>query len=789
MDFINNIQNILVQSLQGTLMGPVMVEQSHDSSSNYFRVLSWEVSNGTVIERELPLGWEVSVQPVNFNKSKLVLRITRKKLIDGTYVDGFPVSQLKSIGIESLVPEQFKRYVTTKVTIERLLLSAANVDDIPEPATPSGLVSKIEHEKIDDQSYARKTTTQLIDTNATPMQGEEYGQIVTLTTYHSLVPAGTLATTGYNVISSEVTPNGDGTATKITKMVKGSWPNPVEKETSRDGTNDPPARYRKYLERTRETRKIPTNQIPSVIGLSGDQVAKTYKRETPDRAEETVVTEKLELKLSSSDESIEQKPFVTLRQTMTPGNVPVLPATGEGSSRLVYDGAKKIYENVKQIATPRAGNAGSEKEQKAYVSITRDKRYSTFNNIATSSGSAQIVFNDGNVQVYEITEERSQARTGSAGQERDVRPYVSLLTDKSYTTSGTVSGATGTSRVVYNDGTLQIYEVGNVRATPRYDRSGQEIERKPYVEITTNKRFAPSPTVSATTGSSNVVYNDGQVQVYEVSENSSRPVLGNAGEERRGQPWGYIASAISYTTSGTVGGPGSSKIIYNDGQSIVYEVSRETAQITSGGFVSQRNKTPLYTEEVTTTYGRSATVSGDMSRSRVIYNDGQVQVYENEAISVTAGQTRTYQTVARFAVPAVLKQIQQITFPKRDGTTEIHFVPVIEEGFEGYFNATVIEKFTVGNATATKPIKYFKPAPVSIITPYGSLRVSPTLHSDLSFNLTTGTIDPVYEYIIQRINIPQTDPPQWKGAGEILVGFQSDPFKNGFITREIYVKL
>jgi hypothetical protein len=156
---------------------------------------------------------------------------------------------------------------------------------------------------------------------------------------------------------------------------------------------------------------------------------------------------------------------------------------------------------------------------------------------------------------------------------------------------------------------------------------------------------------------------------------------------------------------------------------------------------------------------------------------------------VTPKGTRTYSTVVRFSVPAVLHGISQTPILKRDGTQDVVYSPIIIEGYEGYKDATVIESFSKTPSGPSKPIKSFKPSPVAFTTPYGSFHCGPTLHSDLSFYLSTGSDDPTYEFQVLTINIPATNPATHVGFGEMLVSYSSEPLRDGFITREVYVTL
>jgi len=94
------------------------------------------------------------------------------------------------------------------------------------------------------------------------------------------------------VISSVMSPLGNGKSVEETKRVKGGWPDPVEEEKSKDVPDLIPAKYRKSVTRTKTTKK--REDMPASVTLANGETAKIFKRETPDRVEETTVAEVLE---------------------------------------------------------------------------------------------------------------------------------------------------------------------------------------------------------------------------------------------------------------------------------------------------------------------------------------------------------------------------------------------------------------------------------------------------------------------------------------------------------------
>jgi hypothetical protein len=394
-----------------------------------------------------------------------------------------------------------------------------------------------------------------------------------------------------------------------------------------------PARYRKDLTRKKTTKKIAVADIPTDPTLSGNQVGKAYVKESPDRAEETTTEETLTLDTTALDEAVEQKPFVKITSTMTPGPNAVIPTTGNASSKLVYNGpTQKIYENTAEVAVAREGPAGTEKDTKPFVSILNNKRYSTTNAINTLSGSADVVFNDGNVVIYQITETESTGRYGTAGTEQQTKPFVSISTASSYEATGTMgAGEVGGSNKIYDDGTTVVYEKKVETAAVRSGPAGTDKEVKPFVSITTAKRYSETPDIATPTGSAQVIFNDGNVQAYEVSEPTSVARPGEKSTEQDSQPWGYIIEKTDYTANSSPGDGGGSRLIYDDGTVKMYESSRVDS-ITANGTTKDKDPQQWGTLSWGGTYSDTEDPGAD--RSKQVWRKGSFKVFLNETASL-----------------------------------------------------------------------------------------------------------------------------------------------------------
>ena len=529
----------------------------------------------------------------------------------------------KSTGQESLIPQKYRKQITTVRTKKEVVPSTL-------PLTITGdLTSSIVEQQDNTGKALQVNTTEVIQENASVLEGEEYGALVTQTVEELIVVDGTDADSGLNVISSTVSPLGNGKSIKQTKKIKGvAWPDPIDKEVSKDAAGMPPLRYRKNLTQTTTTRKIATSAIPNTPSLINKEVVKSYKKETPDRAEETLVVQDFVLNATSVDEAVEQKPYVKIVSRMTPGTTAVVPLTGNGSAKLVWEGPdSNIYENVAEVAT---------------------------------------------------------IKSGLKGVDTDAREWGSLITTTNYTDSS----------------------------------------------------VAP---------------------------------LG-----------------------------GSTQLIYNDGAISIYEASTSAVSLLSGSFTSAEKTTPIYKISETTSFSSSATATGTNNKTRLVFSLGSQRVFENTTTVVSANQTKVYYSVINAQKPSVLTSVliepiqrkaDSDGNPRRD---KICVQAIIEEGYSGLFPAKITEYFTTNPSAADTFVPLiFKTKRIDYDGINYQVSIGETLHNDIIFVDTIGTNDPEFEsaqtlsqgFRTFEATVPPTIPGGWQDYA-----IQIDPFEDGYIVKTIQIK-
>lgn len=142
-------------------------------------------------------------------------------------LDG-PVWTTKSKGQGSLVPAKYRRLITTTESKQEV-----DPDTLPDDiAAP--LVSSAVQQQMDTGKAIKVNTEEEIDVDGDPLLGQvayEQRQVADVT--GSLVDEGEAADAGLLIISSQVTPNGDGTSVKETVSVD-EWVEHTKAEWNND---------------------------------------------------------------------------------------------------------------------------------------------------------------------------------------------------------------------------------------------------------------------------------------------------------------------------------------------------------------------------------------------------------------------------------------------------------------------------------------------------------------------------------------------------------------------------
>jgi len=353
-------------------------------------------------------------------------------------------------------------------------------------------------------------TEQRLYVQPTEGKGATYGEIVTTSdSVVSVVNEGTGIDTGINVISSQITPLGNGKAVKVTKEALGGWPDPVQISSGTATDSIPPELFRDNLKRTVITRKVET--IPTEFPLEGDVVNLNYKRETPDRVEEEVTTMSFDVYSGTLESSVNRTAYLITNSVSGASATGSLPSVGDGSSSLIYrSGDLQIFRNTAVTTQGVGGFKGVDTAAQPWGAIIETTNY-TLNNNVVAGGNTRLIFKDSMTTVYESSS--VAVSIGGSTQDVDAQAWGTLTWKGTYSTVPS-SATGGRSKQVWSNGVIKVF----LNETHSVSIAGSEFVSgrlaTPILTVTEYTSYGTSVS-SATNSNSKVVFNLGSTKIFE----------------------------------------------------------------------------------------------------------------------------------------------------------------------------------------------------------------------------------------------------------------------------------
>lgn len=164
-----------------------------------------------------------------------------------------------------------------------------------------------------------------------------------------------------------------------------------------------------------------------------------------------------------------------------------------------------------------------------------------------------------------------------------------------------------------------------------------EIDLRPYVKITTRTTGGATAVVPGSgSGSSRLVFKAGGNRIYENSDQDSQARPGLKSIETNDQQWGSFKERTDYTTSSEPPEGGSSRLIFDDEETKIYE-SSYIQDIDANG--TTKDKDPHPWGFVTWDGLYSLTQDGAADRSKQVWRRGQHKVFLNETLTTEVSGT------------------------------------------------------------------------------------------------------------------------------------------------------
>tara|TARA_B110000495_G_scaffold203492_1_gene227482 strand:- start:18125 stop:20044 length:1920 start_codon:yes stop_codon:yes gene_type:complete len=129
--------------------------------------------------------------------------------------------------------------------------------------------------------------------------------------------------------------------------------------------------------------------------------------------------------------------------------------------------------------------------------------------------------------------------------------------------------------------------------------------------------------------------------------------------------------------------------------------------------------------------------------------------------------------------PAILSYFSLFQWTRRDGGVDTYpTVKFLPEAYSGPCLTTVTRTWSPTAFTIPK-VNQMMPTRVSVACPYFSLNIPECLHAEIDLTISSGTVDPEYEYIIQTEFFPATNYEVWPDT--ITAYDDQTPFRGGFL--------
>lgn len=142
--------------------------------------------------------------------------------------------------------------------------------------------------------------------------------------------------------------------------------------------------------------------------------------------------------------------------------------------------------------------------------------------------------------------------------------------------------------------------------------------------------------------------------------------------------------------------------------------------------------------------------------------------------------SKTWVDIINYEWPPVLLSVTFKTYPRRRGSPLV--VPVLrfKQGYSGPQAATAVQYWQLGAITPTSPSPMI-PEGFRHQDCYYTIDVPPCLHDEITLTTTTGTEDPIWEFISESETFDATNFTDWP---DTITWIESKPYAGGYLVTE-----
>ena len=349
----------------------------------------------------------------------------------------------------------------------------------------------------------------------------------------------------------------------------------------------------------------------------------------------------------------------------------------------------------------------------------------------------------------------------------------------------------GSSNVVWTDGQTSIYEVNEITAKAKQGDAGQEKERRPYAELTTNKKYATTGNVNTNLGSSNVVWTDGQTSIYEVNEITAKAQTNNKpGDEQQHSLFGTVKTVKTYVQKPELaaGEIGATNVVWADGATTIYEKS-----VASFLSVNRNEYTSAYSkddtaavERVNTKFSEKPTDSReDNYTSKLVYSDGKKYVYEIQETKIEPNN-KEWEELVNYEWPSVLTNFWVETIESKNTAGLFYYFPrmLFKQGFTGPQRAKVKQWWQKSKPAIPEPI-IMVPSGTTFRSTFYDFTLPPCLHPKMTLGGRIGSKNPEYKVAVDQMVLPATNFTDWPKQ---VSWTETKLYKGGFLCTQTTIE-
>ena len=327
--------------------------------------------------------------------------------------------------------------------------------------------------------------------------------------------------------------------------------------------------------------------------------------------------------------------------------------------------------------------------------------------------------------------------------------------------------------------------------------NGTTKEANIFATITTESHFETSGDLGDSTGNSRLVYNDGSTQVYQVDKvtdivaNEDYTYTVNSSVE-----WGHLEIRTYFNSTGEPEDADKInrvRVVYrgeSEGSAtVVFQIDEETPVPNTTEFTSAAQTTTYFKSETFTKYDTTPNNEPDNNEevtNRAVYNNVSEVIYRVDRTVFTPEPAITYHSTVTATWPAVLGSLDKRTWERRDGTEVAQYVPKYSrEGYRGPCASTVTETWTKSEPAAESTVgPFLQTSPIIFVTPIFQVNIKDCLHGDITFVGTTGTGSAEWEYLTWDDTFPATPQKDWV---DVTITDEVSPFQGGFLRRTVVI--